>query len=303
MRHDVAGDPITGARWTRRTTEKIALELARLGICVCPNTVARLLKQLDFRLRANQKRISRICDPDRNAQFEYIAAQRESFTTRGLPIISVDAKKRELVGNFHNAGRVWSQEPVGVNDHDFPSDADGVAIPYGVYDLQANLGSLFVGTTYNTPDFAVANIARWWLYDGRRRYPEADHLLILADGGGSNGPTSRAWRRALQTGLCDRFGISVTVCHYPTSASKWNPIEHRMFSEISKNWAGRPLVDYDTVLNYARTTRTIAGLKVKAYLVTTNYPKGVKVTDDEIAAVQFHAHHTQPKRNYTISPQ
>ena len=302
MRHDIAGDPITGVRWTRRTTEKIALELDQLGIHVCPNTVARLLKQLDFRLRANQKRVSRTSDPDRNAQFEYIAAQRESFAARGLPIISVDAKKRELVGNFRNAGRVWSQEATLVNDHDFPSQADGVAIPYGVYDVQANLGSLFVGTTYNTSDFAVANIARWWLYDGRRRYPEADHLLILADGGGSNGPTTKAWRLALQEGLCDRFGITVTVCHYPTSASKWNPIEHRMFSEISKNWAGQPLVDYDTVLNYARTTRTEAGLKVKAYLVTTAYPKGVKVSDEQMATIKIRIHDTQPKRNYTLSP-
>ena len=214
--------------------------------------------------RVNHKRLSRTQDPDRDAQFAYIAEQRAAFVAQGLPLVSVDTKKKELVGNFRNSGRAWNQRPVPVNAHDFRFDAIGIANPYGVYDLQANLGSLFVGTSHDTPAFAADNLARWWVYDGRRRYPGATQLLVLADGGGSNGFRSRAWKHALQESLCDRQGLTVTVCHYPTSASKWNPIEHRMFSEISENWAGQPLVSYETILNYARTTRTATGLRVKA---------------------------------------
>lgn len=301
MKHDTAGDPITGVKWTRRTTEKIAGELRALGVDVCANTVARLLKQLDFRLRVNHKKLSR-SRPDRDAQFAYIAAQREAFAAQGLPIVSIDSKKRELVGNFRNPGTAWNREPVLVNDHDFRSEADGIALPFGVYDLRANLGSLFVGTTHDTPRFAVDNLARWWVYDGHRRYPGATELLVLADGGGSNGPCNRAWKHALQQWLCDRHGLTVTVCHYPTGASKWNPIEHRMFSEISKNWAGQPLDSYETILNYARTTRTTTGLQIKAYLIQTHYPKGVRISDHEMDALHLRAHPIQPTRNYTLSP-
>jgi hypothetical protein len=301
MQHDTAGDPITGVKWTRRTTEKIADELRALGVDVCANTVARLLKQLDFRLRVNHKKLSR-SRPDRDAQFAYIAAQREAFAAKGLPIVSIDSKKRELVGNFRNPGAAWNREPVLVNDHDFRSDADGIAIPFGVYDLRANLGSLFVGTTHDTPRFAVDNLARWWVYDGHRRYPGATELLVLADGGGSNGHRNRAWKHALQQWLCDRHGLTVTVCHYPTGASKWNPIEHRMFSEISKNWAGQPLDSYETILNYARTTRTTTGLQIKAYLIRTHYPKAVRISDQEMDALHLRVHETQPTCNYTLTP-
>jgi Rhodopirellula transposase DDE domain len=301
MQHDTAGDPITGVKWTRRTTEKIADELRALGVDVCANTVARLLKQLDFRLRVNHKKLSR-SRPDRDAQFAYIAAQREAFAAKRLPIVSIDSKKRELVGNFRNPGAAWNREPVLVNDHDFRSDADGIAIPFGVYDLRANLGSLFVGTTHDTPRFAVDNLARWWVYDGHRRYPGATELLVLADGGGSNGHRNRAWKHALQQWLCDRHGLTVTICHYPTGASKWNPIEHRMFSEISKNWAGQPLDSYETILNYARTTRTTTGLQIKAYLIRTHYPKAVRISDQEMDALHLQVHETHPTRNYTLSP-
>jgi hypothetical protein len=238
MEHDTAGDPMTGIRWTRRTTEKIAKELAKIGILVCANTVAKLLKELDYRLRVNHKKLPGRPGPGRDAQFAYIAAQRQAFADQGLPVVSVDSKKRELVGNFKNAGATWCTEPTLVNDHDFRSDAEGIALPYGVYDTAANHGCLFVGTTHDTPAFAVDNLVRWWNYRGRRRYPGANQLLVLADSGGSNGARTRAWKHCLQERLCDRHGLSVTVCHYPTSASKWNPIEHRMFSEISKNWAG-----------------------------------------------------------------
>lgn len=303
--HDTAGDPITGLRWTRRTTEKVADELRTLGIDVCANTVAKLLKGLQFRLRVNHKKPARgsaATQQERDAQFTHIAAQRETFARAGWPVVSIDAKKRELVGNFKNAGTTWSRQPVLVNDHDFRSDADGIAIPYGIYDVAANLGSLFVGTSHNTAAFAADNLARWWIYDGRRRYPQTTQLLVLADGGSSNGANSRQFKHALQHRLADRHGLTVTVCHYPTGASKWNPVEHRMFSELSKNWAGKPLDSYQTILNYARTTTTATGLAIKAYLVTTDYPTGIQISDQDMNALNLRRHDTQPTRNYTISP-
>lgn len=302
MANDTAGDPMSGIKWTRHTTEKIAEQLRACGIEVCANTVAKLLKGLDYRLRVNHKKLNRGSQADRDTQFAYIAAQRETFSRHGLPIISIDSKKRELVGNFKNQGTTWSQKPTLVNDHDFLSDAEGIALPYGIYDLAANHGYLFFGTSHDTAAFAVDNVVRWWNYHGKRGYPGKSELLILADGGGSNGARTRAWKLGLQKRLCDRHGLTVTVCHYPTSASKWNPIEHRLFSEISKNWAGRPLDSYETILNYASTTRTTTGLKVNSYLVNTDYPKGVKVTDQEMEQLQLHPHDTQPIRNYTLSP-
>jgi DDE family transposase len=302
MEHDTAGDPMTGMKWTRRTTEKIAAELRACGIDVCANTVAKLLKGLEYRLRVNHKKLSRGSQADRDVQFNYIGCQREAFARRGLPILSVDSKKRELVGNFKNSGRTWSREPTLVNDHDFRSDAKGIALPYGVYDVSANHGFVFVGTSHDTPAFAVDNLARWWTYQGRRRYPEAKELLVLADSGGSNGARTRAWKHSLQERLSDRHGLTVTVCHYPAGASKWNPIEHRMFSEISKNWAGKPLDSYETILNYVRTTHTSTGLRVNAYLVETDYPTGVKISDQAMAQLRLRPHDTQPIRNYTLSP-
>jgi hypothetical protein len=302
MKHDVAGDPITGVRWTRRTTENISEQLAALGIHVCPRTVARLIKDLDYCLRVNHKRVSRGSGSERNEQFEYIAEQRTSFSGTNLPIVSIDSKKKELVGNFKNSGRAWKQTPERVNDHDFRSDAEGIAIPYGVYDLRANRGTIFVGTSHDTPDFAVDNLIRWWRREGLQRYNGASQLLVLADSGGSNGPRIRAFKYALQTRLADPHGISVTVCHYPSGASKWNPIEHRLFSEVSKNWAGEPLRSYDTILNYIRTTKTRTGLRVSAHLVDHEYPKGVRISDAQLATIALERHQTQPLLNYTINP-
>jgi len=301
MLNDTAGDPSSGLKWTRRTRQKIAQQLSALDIHVCAATVGRLLKQLGYSLRVNSKKISSGSPADRDQQFAYIGELREQFAAQGFPIVSVDTKKKELVGNFKNTGQAWSRNPIEVKDHDFRSEADGFAIPYGVYDVQANIGSVFVGTSHDTPRFAVDNLSKWWQYDGRRRYPEADRLLVLADGGGSNSPRARAWKHALQS-LCDRHRLAVTVCHYPTGASKWNPIEHRLFSEISKNWSGRPLDTYETILSYLRSTTTSTGLKVKAYLVKKAYPNGVKISNEQLAKLNISRHETQPRRNYTLSP-
>ena len=238
MQHDTAGDACSGLKWTRKTTGKIRDELAKAGIPVSRNTVGRLLKNLGYSLRVNHKKIARGSPETRDRQFRYIAQLKEAYQGQDLPVVSVDTKKKELVGRFKNPGRVWTQTPLLVNDHDFRSEAKGLAVPYGVFDLGANRGRVVVGTSHDTPAFAVDALVDWWVREGRRRYPAADHLLVLADNGGSNGSRVRAWKHALQTKLCDRFGFAVTVCHYPPGASKWNPIEHRMFSEISKNWAG-----------------------------------------------------------------
>ena len=302
LTHDVAGDPITGVRWTRRTTEKIATELATLGIQVCPRTVARILKHLGYRLRVNHKRVSAGSGPDRDEQFQHIAAQRLRFAERGLPIISIDTKKRELVGNFKNHGTTWERSPHAVNDHDFRSQADGIAIPYGIYDLSANRGFVVVGTSHDTPDFAADNLLRWWQAEGLQHYPRARELLVLADSGGSNSPRIRCFKYALQTRLVDPHRLKVTVCHYPAGASKWNPIDHRLFSEISKNWAGVPLRDYATILNHIHTTTTDTGLSVVAQLVEQEYPTGVRIADAEFASIALQPHQTQPLRNYTICP-
>jgi hypothetical protein len=302
MNHDVAGDSITGIKWTRRTTAKIASELQTLDIQVGARTVARLLKDLRYSLRVNQKRVARGSGPDRNEQFEHISQMRTKFAERDLPIVSIDTKKKETVGNFKNNGSVWRMTPELVLDHDFPSYATGKATPYGIYDVRANRGAVFVGMSKDTPDFAVDNLARWWKTEGCKRYPDAAELLVLADGGGSNGPRCRAFKYGLQTRLCDEFGITVTVCHYPTGASKWNPIEHRLFSEISKIWAGCPLRDCATILNYINTTRTKTGLVVTAKLIEQEYPGGVKIPDALMATIDLHPHDAQPLRNYTIRP-
>jgi hypothetical protein len=230
LEDDTAGDPMGGLRWTRKTTEKVSSELAAAGIKVSPKTVARLLDQLGYALRVNhKKRAVGASHPERNQQFEYIATLRRSFQRRRLPIISLDTKKRELIGRFKNPGAAWTKRAHTVNDHDFRSEADGIAIPYGVYDPLANRGHVFVGMSHNTPAFAGDAVHLWWVRDGRPRYPRADKILILADGGGSNGPRNHAWKIALQTKLADRHGHAITVCHDPPSTSKWNPVEHRLF--------------------------------------------------------------------------
>lgn len=300
MEHDTAGDPISGLKWTRKTTAKIAAQLKRLRIRVSPRTVARLLHKLRFSLRVNRKKVGPR-HPLRETQFAHIGKLRQRFRRQGNPVISADAKKRELVGNFKNAGAKWERTPTPVNDHDFRSQSDGIAILYGVYDLHANRGAMFVGVSHETSAFAVASIRTWWQREGSQRYPGKKHLLILADTGGSNSATRGAWKDQLQR-FCDHSGLSITVAHYPTGASKYNPIERRLFSMISKNWAGEPLRSYEKILKFIRTTITTTGLKVRAYLDRKNYPVGVKPSADRLRQLRLTRHKVAPKWNYTIIP-
>jgi hypothetical protein len=293
---------MSGLKWTRRTTEKIAVELRTAGISISAKTVGRLLKKLGYRLRTNKKTLTRCSPVDRDAQFRRIAELRQSFAAKGAPIVSIDTKKKEQVALFKNAGKEWALERREVMDHDFPSDAKGVAIPWGLYMPIPNIGMVFVGTSHDTPEFAVDCLETWWQLDGRVRFPLADHLLILADGGGSNGSRCRAWKYFLQYRLCDPHRLTVTVAHYPSGASKWNPIEHRLFSEISKNWAGIPLESYDTVLNFIRTTTTKTGLRVQSTLREKHYETGVKITDEQKASIKVEHAPTLPQWNYTIRP-
>ncbi len=302
MKHETAGDPMTGLKWTRRTAGKIAKELRAAGLEIGKSTVLKLLKQMGYSLRVNHKKLSSGASAHRDEQFAYIASLRDRFERRGDPVISVDAKKKELVGNFKNAGATWCRNAIPVKDHDFRSEALGMAIPYGVYDVLANRGAVIVGNSFETPAFAVASIEKWWRCEGQRRYADAGRLLILADSGGGNGSRCRAWKLGLQELLADRHGLEITVAHYPSGASKWNPIEHRLFSEISKNWAGIPLDSYETILKYIRTTRTAWGLRVRTFLDRRTYRKGVKISDAQMRGLSICEHKTLPRLNYAISP-
>jgi hypothetical protein len=307
MEHETAGDPISGCKWTRKTTQKIAQQLKRVGIRVSANTVGKLLKKMNFSLRVNLKTLesglSKPPDPrERDLQFRYIRSQIRNYCDQDMPVISVDTKSRELTGPFHQPGRRWSQDPIKVFDHDFPSDSQGIAIPYGIYDLCRNEGFVSVGTTRDTSEFAVDSIRTWWLQAGLTHYPNADRLLILADCGGSNGYRTRLWKRQLNIAFCNHFGIDVKVCHYPPGSSKWNPIEHRMFAFISNNWAAQPLYDYETVLKFIRTTKTSAGLKIRATLNTKHYKKGIKVSNEEMDQISLKRYTSRPNWNYSISP-
>lgn len=302
MKYETAGDPMSDLKWTRKTTEKIADALQQVDIDVSKNTVGRLLKQMKYRLRVNHKKRSQASPRDRDRQFRCINRTRKSFVHSGDPVISVDSKKRELVGNFKNNGAVWAVEPRTTLDHDFRSESKGVAIPYGVYDQETNRGFVVVGTSRETADFVVDALAKYWQLEGRKRYPHAKRLLILADGGGGNRPSSRLWHARLQEKLCDRYDLTVSVSHYPPGASKWNPIEHRLFSQISSNWKGEPLESYERILKFIRTTKTKTGLRCRAILLPNKYENGCRPSDDEMETLRLKKHRTLPKWNYSISP-
>ena len=296
-----AGDPVSGMKWTHRSLRSLGKGLRRRGIKVGRSTIARLLRHLHFSLRTCRKKKAGTRNKDRDRQFRYLTRLRKLYRALGLPVISVDAKKKEWVGNFKNRGRTWRRQPRDVLDHDFPRWAIGRAIPYGVYDLAFDDGLVVVGTSHETPSFAVAAIRRWWLEVGRCRYFAKKRLLIEADAGGANDARKWEWKVALQA-LADEFALIITVTHYPPGASKWNPIDHRMFSLISANWAGEPLVSYETILGYIRGTRSTKGFHCRACLDETDYPTGYKVTPEEKARVRLKPRCVLPRWNYTIWP-
>jgi hypothetical protein len=296
-----AGDPISGLKWSRKTLEKLRRQLRTKGVIIGRSTIARLLRERDYSLKSNRKSIASTHDSQRDRQFRYIDQQRRAFEKAGNPVISVDTKKKELIGRFKKPGRTWRQSALQVNDHDFPSQAEGKAIPYGIYDLTHNSGYVLLGTSHETPEFATAAIRRWWLVRGQRSYAGTERLLIQADCGGANSNRSWRWKSGLQQ-LADEFQLTITVTHYPPSASKWNPIEHRMFSLISANWAGQPLVSYETVLKFIRTTHSKSGFECQARLDRTIYPTKVKLSPARRAQINCRAHRLYPHWNYTIRP-
>lgn len=289
-------------KWVRSSLRQLSRSLDKLGFCAGAVTVGRLLKGMDFTLKANRKRLTGPPHPDRDRQFRYIERVKGLFRAAGYPVISVDSKKKELIGNFKNAGRAWCRKAEAVNVYDFPQDAVAQATPYGIYDLQHNRGYVAVGTSADTSAFAVDAIAWWWELEDRPTFPDESKLLILSDAGGSDGCRFRLWKQQLQEQLADRLAIEVMVCHYPTGASKWNPIEHRLFSYISLNWAAKPLRSLEAMLAYIRGTTTKAGLKVKACLFDREYQKGIKVSNQDMAALNLQRRAVCPKWNYVIKP-
>jgi len=298
-----AGDPMSALRWTNKSTGAMAEELTSQGHAVSDKTVARCLRKLGYSMQLNQKSREGPQHQDRDQQFRYINRQVASFRKSGDPVLSVDAKKKELVGPFKNGGRTWRPKgkPYRVNEHDFPSMAEGKAIPYGTYEIGEDRAVVNVGVTHDTAEFAVESIRRWWKLAGSKRKQGVNRILICADSGGSNSSRSRTWKLHLQD-LADELGMAITVCHYPPGTSKWNKIEHRLFSFISLTWKGQPLINYETVVNLIGATKTKSGLKVKAVLDTNEYETGVKVTKSEMDALRICQHKTHPDWNYTIEP-
>jgi hypothetical protein len=303
LEETTAGDPMSQLRWTSKSTRTMAEELTRLGHPVTWVTVARCLDDMGYSLQANRKSKEGPQHANRDAQFRYINRQVKGLLKTGDPVISVDAKKKELVGPFKNGGRTWRAKgkPQEVTTKDFPSLAQGKALPYGVYDTGQNRAVVNVGVTHDTAEFAVESIRRWWKLDGRRSYPAAGRLLVCADAGGSNGNRLRAWKLHLQQ-MADQIRIPITVCHYPPGTSKWNKIEHRLFSFISLNWRGQPLINYETIINLIGGTKTRTGLKVKAVLDTNEYETGIKVSAEQFGEIQIRRHKLHPAWNYTILP-
>jgi DDE family transposase len=297
------GHPESPLRWTCKSTGHLARELARQAHGVSDRTLAALLKQAGYSLQANRKTKEGAAHPDRNAQFEHINGQAGAFLKSRQPVVSVDTKKKELVGEFKNAGREWRRqgEPEKVKVHDFPDKNLGKAIPYGVYDLASNEGWVSVGIDHDTARFAAASIGRWWRQMGRKRYPRAQRLMITADGGGSNASRNRLWKVALQE-LADDLGLELHVCHFPPGTSKWNKIEHRLFNFITQNWRGRPLTSYQVIVNLIGSTTTKHGLKVRAALDRGHYETGIAVSDEQLARVLCTPHEFHGEWNYTICP-
>jgi transposase len=297
------GDPQSALRWTCKSTRQLAEALRHAGHLVGRQTVSELLATLGYSLQGNRKTREGSAHEDRDAQFEHINAEVAAYQQRAQPVISVDTKKKELVGDFKNRGREWRPKgrPEEVRTHDFMDRELGKVNPYGVYDQTANVGWVSVGTDHDTAEFAVESIRRWWSKMGVACYPQATDLLITADGGGSNGYRVRLWKVALQA-LANETGLTVRVCHFPPGTSKWNKIEHRMFSFISLNWRGKPLVSHEVVVNLIGNTRTATGLSIQAELDTTQYPKGVKISDEELRKLNLTRDTFHGEWNYSIAP-
>jgi hypothetical protein len=303
MDESTVGDPMSPLKWNSKSTYQIQQYLARRGHPVSADTVQRRLRMMEYSLQANRKDKEGASHADRDRQFRYLSESAKRFLARGEPVISVDTKKKERVGNFKNNGRKWrkkGQSPK-VNVHDFPSLAKGTAIPYGAYDVHRNEGMVNVGMTHDTAEFAVESIRRWWRQFGARHYPGARRLLICAESGGSNSARSRAWKYYLQE-FSDQAGLEIVVGHYPPGTSKWNKIEHRMFSFISMNGKGEPLVSFETVVNMISATKTSKGLRVKAVLDKGRYETGVKISDDQMKELKLRPHQQNPEWNYSLLP-
>ncbi len=298
-----AGDPMSALRWVHKSTRTLAGEMTRQGHSLSHVTVGRLLSVLGYSLQVNAKSKEGRSPETRDAQFRYINEQVRKFEVQGNPVLSIDTKKKEKVGEFKNPGKTYRKrgEPTEVNVYDFPNLASGVAIPFGAYDPVRNHGFVNVGVTHETSEFAVESLRWWWRHIGRQCYPQATGWLVCADGGGSNGSRRRGWKYHMQL-LTEELGIPVTVCHYPPGASKWNKIEHRMFSFISLNWQGVPLEDYATVISLIGSTSNKGGLRVQARLDRKKYPLRQVISDKEMATVRLQSHKTHPDWNYTILP-
>jgi transposase len=298
------GDPESFLRWSAKSTRKLAAELQRQGYNIGDRKVAQLLHQLGYSLQANAKTLEGKQHPDRNAQFEYLNARTKSFLEQGLPVISVDTKKKELVGSYKNNGQEWHPqgEPQKTLVHDFPDKELGKIIPYGIYDVGRNQGWVSVGIDHDTAEFAIDSILAWWQHMGSKAYPDATRLMIMADGGGSNASRSRLWKAGLQR-LANLTGLQLDVSHFPPGTSKWNKIEHRMFSFITQNWRATPLVSYQTIIQLISNTKTTAGLKIKAMLTRKTYPTGIEVTATEMAQLNLKPDAFHGDWNYSVSPQ
>jgi transposase len=298
------GDPQSLVRWTSKSVSKLRVALTSQGHAIGETAIRRMLKAMGFSLKANKKRIEGTSHADRDAQFQHINRTGKAFEAKGKPVISVDCKKKELIGNFKNSGKEWQAkgQETAVNVYDYLSIVDGKAVPYGIYDLVHNSGFINVGIDHETAEFAVESIRRWWQSMGSKLYPPSEELLIVADGGGSNGVRNRLWKQQLQR-LANETGLAITVCHLPPATSKWNKIEHRLFSYISINWRGKPLLSLETIIELISHTTTEEGLTVTAVKDATIYPTGIKVSDEAMAKLNITREPFHGEWNYTIRPQ
>jgi hypothetical protein len=302
MIDDTAGCPVSLIRWSRRSTYKLREELKEKDIFICPGSVGKILKDNKFSLRSNRKCICETYHPDRNRQFEIISETKKRFEDAQQPIISVDSKKKELIGNFKNPGKAWRKEDNKVYCHDFRSDASGIATPYGIFESVHNFGTVFVGMSYDTAQIAVDCIEQWLNEVAQNRYSSIKEVLILCDCGGSNGARIRLWKYSLYENICKKYGISIRVCHYPSGASKWNPVEHRLFGPITANWQGRPLRSFEIAMECIRSTTTKKGLKVDAILNDREYQKGIRVSDHQMKQINLIRENELPLWNYSLVP-